>query len=996
MKYNHFKLKLRAFVAVLAMLAFGINANAQQTSVSGIVKDAKTGETILGASILEKGTSKGVITNLDGEFTISVAPNATLVVRYLGYASVEVPVAGKTKITVQLHEDAIVLGEVVAIGYGTVRKNDATGSVTAIKPDKMNKGLTTNAQDMITGKIAGVVVTSNSGAPGDGATIRIRGGSSLNASNDPLIVIDGLAMDNNGMKGVNNLLSTINPNDIESFTVLKDASATAIYGSRASNGVIIITTKKGEKNSKPRVSYDGNTSMSTIGKTVDVMSGDQYRSFVTKLFGANSTATKLLGTSNTDWQSQIYQTALSNDHNISISGGLKKMPYRASFGYTNQNGIIKTSNYERYTGAIHLDPSFFDDHLKVNINVKGMISNYRKAADVIGAAAAMDPTQPVTSTVEPYASHFGGYWQWINTDANGNFTTWNNLTNGNPVAALNLQKDKTNAKDLIANAEFDYKFHFLPELRIHLNLGSDVINSEEAYNNAITSTANFVHGYTGWEKAHKSNTSLNSYFQYNKEFSNQKFDIMGGYEWQHFYRNGSKYGVGLDGYIYSQNGVFNWATEYYLVSFFGRVNYTIADKYLFTATLRDDGTSRFSSSNRWGLFPSAAFAWKINQESFLKNNNFISDLKLRLGYGVTGQQDINQGDYPYIPVYQTNNVGAYYQFGNTFYQTARANAYNPDLKWEQTTTYNAGLDLGILANRFTGSVDYYYRKTSDLLNSVHVPVGTNFSNVVLSNIGSLTNQGVEVTLNAKAISTKECTLDLSYNVTYNYNKITKLTTSDLTSTIINTGAVSDFGTIQAYKVGYPTNSFYVYQQVYSSDGKPIQNLYVDRNGDGQITSADMYLNHKSAPDVTMGFSAKLIYKNFDFGMSWRASIGNYVYNDVAANNANLSTTKILMNNALNNKPISAFETNFSNTNTDYKFSDYYVQNGSFLRCDNFTVGYSFKNLFNCISSGRISATVQNPFIITGYKGLDPEVYSGIDNNIYPHPIITVLGLSLNF
>ena len=979
------------------MFVFGVSANAQQISVSGIVKDAASGEPILGASVVEKGTTKGVITNTNGAFTISVASNATLTVKYIGYLTVDIPVAGKKNLVIQIKEDAVALGEVVAIGYGTVKKNDATGSVTAIKPDKMNKGLTTNAQDMITGKIAGVVVTSNSGAPGDGATIRIRGGSSLNANNDPLIVIDGLAMDNNGMKGVNNLLSTINPNDIESFTVLKDASATAIYGSRASNGVILITTKRGEKNSKPRVSYDGTFSISSIKKTLDVMTGDEFRTFVTELFGANSATTNLLGTSNTNWQNQIYQTALSHDHNISISGGLKKMPYRASFGYTNQNGIIKTSNYERYTGSIHLNPSFFDDHLKVNINVKGMVSNNRKAdTGVIGSAAFMDPTQPVTSTDEPYASHFGGYFQWYNVDTNGNFTTWNNLTNGNPVASLNLKKDLTNTKDLIANAEFDYKFHFLPELRAHLNLGSDVINSEDRFDNATTSTSNYEHGYAGWEKAHKSNSSLNCYLQYAKEFSNQKFDIMGGYEWQHFYRNGSDYGVGLDNYIYYQNGTHKWATEYYLVSFFGRANYTIADKYLFTATLRDDGTSRFSSKNRWGLFPSGAFAWKINQESFLKNNNTISDLKLRLGYGITGQQDINQGDYPYIPVYQTNDVGAYYQFGNTYYQTARANAYNPSLKWEQTTTYNAGIDLGILNNRFTGSIDYYYRNTKDLLNSIHVPVGTNFSNVVLSNVGSLTNQGVEVTLNAKAITTKTCTLDLSYNVTYNYNKITKLTTSDSTSTLITTGGISDFGTIQAYKVGFPTNSFYVYQQVYNSAGKPIQDLYVDRNGDGQISSADMYLYHKSAPDVTMGFSAKLTYKSFDFGMSWRASFGNYVYNDVAANNANLSTAKILMNNGLNNKPTSAFETNFSNSSINYKFSDYYVQNGSFLRCDNLTLGYSFKNLFKCISSGRISATVQNPFVITRYKGLDPEVYSGIDNNIYPRPIISVLGLSLNF
>lgn len=987
---------MRAILAVFAMFVLGMTANAQQISVSGIVKDASTGEAVLGASILEKGTSKGVITNFDGAFTISVASNATLVVKYLGYLSVEVPVAGKTNFTILLKEDAIALGEVVAIGYGTVKKNDATGSLTSIKPDNMNKGLTTNPQDMLVGKIAGVNVTSDGGTPGGGATIRIRGGSSLNASNDPLIVIDGLAMDNNAVKGVSNLLNTINPNDIETFTVLKDASATAIYGSRASNGVIIITTKKGEKGAKMRISYDGNFSVGSIRKTLDVMTGDAYRTFVTNLFGAQSNAVKMLGTASTDWQSQIYQTALSNDHNISISGGTKNIPYRVSLGYTNQNGIIKTSNFERLTGAINVNPSFFEDHLKVNINLKGMLLTNRYADNgAIWQAAQMDPTQPVTSSEEPYLTQFGGYWQNYTTDSNGNFVTYNNLGVPNPVATLMQKKDISHANDLLGNVEFDYKFHFLPELRAHLGLGTDVINSKEDFNNEITAADNYPHGYAGWEKAYKSNTSLNAYLQYTKEFSNQKFDIMGGYEWQHFYRDGSRFGVGLDNFVYMDK-TFNWATEYYLVSFFGRLNYTIADKYLFTATLRDDGTSRFSPSNRWGLFPSAAFAWKINNESFLKDNATISDMKLRLGYGVTGQQDINQGDYPYIPVYQINTTGAYYQFGSNYYPTARPNAYNPSLKWEQTTTSNVGFDLGLLNNRFTGSIDYYFRQTTDLLNSIHVPVGTNFSNVVLSNIGSLQNQGLELTLNGKVISTKETTLDLGFNITNNQNKITKLTTSDAATTIINTGNISDFGTIQAYKVGFPTNSFLVYQQVYSSQGIPIQNLYVDRNGDGQITSADMYLHHKPAPDFTMGFSAKLIYKGFDLSTSWRSSIGNYVYNDVAAEHANLSTAKILMNSSLRNKPTSAFDTNFSGTNIDYKFSDYYIEDASFLKCDNITVGYSFKKLFKVITSGRISATVQNAFIITKYKGLDPEVFNGIDQNIYPRPITTVIGLSLNF
>ena len=1004
MKYNHFKHKLRAFVAVLAMFALGMTANAQQMSVSGIVKDAKTGEPILGASILEKGTNNGVITNFEGAFILKVSSKSTLVVRYLGYLTEEVPVTGKTTLVIQLKEDAVALGEVVAIGYGTVRKNDATGSVVAIKPDALNKGLTTNPQDMLVGKVAGVSVITNDGTPGGGSTIRIRGGASLNASNDPLIVIDGLEMDNVGVKGVANLLNIINPNDIESFTVLKDASATAIYGSRATNGVIIITTKKGDKNSKPHISYNGNTSVSMLGKKLDVLTGDQFRSLVNNLFGTTSDAAKLMGTANTDWQNQIYQTAISQDHNISIMGGLKNMPYRASFGYTNQDGILKTSNFERYSGSVNVNPSFFDDHLKVNLNVKAMkVKNRYGDTGAVGSAAAMDPTQSVTSTSEPYKTQFGGYWQWVNNDASGNFVTWNNLGTSNPVATLMQKSDISNANDVIGNADIDYKFHFFPDLKAHLSLGIEDINSTEDFINQKTATANYPHGYNAYEKASKSNKELNFYLQYNKEFSNQKVELMAGYEWQHFYRDGSRFGVGLDNFVYNDS-IFRYASESFLVSFFGRLNYTIANKYYFTGTLRDDGTSRFAANNRWGLFPSGAFAWRISEEGFLKDNTTISNLKLRLGVGITGTQDLGTGaglgDYPYIPVYQTNTTGAYYQFGSTYVTTARPNAYNTSLKWEQTTTYNAGLDIGLASGRINGSVDYYERDTKDLLNLIHVPVGTNFSNIVLYNVGSLTNKGVEFSIDAKAIQTKDLALDFGYNVTYNQNKITKLTLSDSTSTIILRGNISDFGTIQALKVGYPVNSFLVYQQIYSNAGKPIQNLYVDRNGDGKITTADQYLFHKPAGDVTMGFSAKLTYKNFDIGTNWHASIGNYVYNDYAANNSNLSNASIFRNGALNNKPTSALTTNFSASSTDYKFSDYYVQNASFLRCDNITLGYSFKNLFKVISSARISATIQNAIIITKYTGLDPEVNTssnnGIDNNIYPKPVVTVIGLSLNF
>jgi iron complex outermembrane receptor protein len=1021
MKYRHFKLKLRAIATFLVMFVISATLSAQKTSISGIVKDASTGEVILGANIFEKGTSNGTITNLDGQFTLSVAANATLLVKYVGYSAMEVPVAGKTNLIIQLKEDAIALGEVVAIGYGTVKKNDATGSVTAIKPDKLNKGLTTNAQDMIIGKIAGVSVITDGGAPGAGAQIRIRGGSSLSAQNDPLIVIDGLAMDNDGLAGLSNPLSSVNPNDIESFTVLKDASATAIYGSRASNGVIIITTKKGDKKDKLRVSYDGNFSVSSVKKTLDVLNAAQFRELVNKLYPGGSTDPKintndsitrsLLGNEDTDWQSQIYQNAFSHDHNINLYGGYKNVPYRVSVGYTNQNGILKTSNFERYTGAISLSPSLLDDHLKINLNAKGMLVNNQYAdGGAVGAASAMDPTQPVTSTDPIYVNNFGGYWQWYNAKTVNGVTTYpyNSLAVKNPLATLNQKDDKATAKEMIASADIDYKFHFLPELRAHLNLGIDDSKGRKDLYIVKEAASDEGFGRMGYENMTKTNKSLNFYMQFAKEISKHKFDVMGGYEWQHFARSGDSKYQGLTKNVYNKalndSVGFNyyenvWKTESFLVSFFGRLNYSYGNKYLATVTLREDGTSRFSPENRWGLFPAAAFAWKINEEEFMKDLDVFSDLKLRLGYGITGQQNINQGDYPYIPVYQLNQEGAFYPTDSTYHTTYRPNAYNSKLKWEQTATSNVGLDFGVLKGRITGSLDYYMRKTTDLINVVDVPAGSNFSNRVISNIGSLQNQGVEFSINVKAISTKDLIWEIGYNATYNQNKITKLISGTGENYKVATGGISSGvgSNIQAHAVGHPASSFFVYHQVYDSiTGKPIEGTFLDKNG--KVTTSpvedDKYYFKKPTADVTMGLSSKLIYKNFDLGISLRASLGNYVYNDVAASRSNMGAGIVFYSGYFSNRPVSALYTDFKEQKTF--FSDYYVQDASFLRCDNITLGYSFKNLYDVISSGRFYITAQNPFFITKYKGLDPELSSGIDNNIYPRPMITVIGLSLNF
>ena len=1003
-------LRLKALLTLLVGLFLSIGAFAQQIAVKGHVKDT-TGEPVIGANVLVKGTTNGTITDFDGNFMLNVPKDAILSVSFVGYKSAEVKAASTVMVT--LEDDSQVLDAVVVIGYGSVKKNDMTGSVTAIKPDKLNKGLITNAQDMMTGKIAGVSVISKGGAPGEGATIRIRGGSSLTAENDPLIVIDGLAMDNKGVKGLANPLSMVNPNDIESFTVLKDASATAIYGSRASNGVIIITTKKGQAGARPTISYDGNVSVSTVKSTVDVMDGDQFRSFIKDIWGEDSEAYSKLGNANTDWQKEIFRPAVSTDHNLTISGGLKNMPYRVSFGYTNQNGIVKTSKFERYTASVSLAPSFFEDHLKINANLKGMIAKNRYAdGGAVGSAVSFDPTQSVRSDDPYHQYYFDGYFQW-NTDASSlNDDTWKRTFNsnapGNPVALLEEKDDRAISKSLIGNLELDYKFHFLPDLHAHVNGGMDLSTGKQYTDVSPYSSTNNYYGSYGWEQKDKYNLSLNAYLQYSKDFTDKhRFDVMAGYEWQHFHDTSDQEYWGL--YPLSNNVVENRgqrynntssgsATESYLVSFFGRVNYTLLDRYLFTATVRQDGSSRFHKNNRWGLFPSFALGWKLKEEAFLKDVDVLSDLKLRLGYGITGQQNINSGDYPYLAVYETNKDGAYYPIlgeGITY----RPNAYNPDLKWEKTTTYNVGSDFGFLNNRINGAVDYYYRKTTDLLNSVFVSAGTNFKNKVLSNVGSLENSGIEFSINSKPVVTTDWTWDLGFNITYNKNEITKLTTGDSENYYVaagdNIGGGRDMKAM-AHAVGHPASSFYVYQQVYDENGKPIENEFVDRNGDGTINGDDRYFYKKPTADVLMGLTSRLSYKSWDFSFSLRASLNNYVYNSVEAGGSDCNPTSVYSFGALNNRPLMGVANNIQSKNDNTLLSDYFVQNASFMKCDNITLGYSFKKLFGAPIGGRVYAAVQNVFTITKYKGLDPEVEKGLDNNIYPRPLTTLIGLSLNF
>ena len=1003
------RLPMRVLGLILGLF-LSVSAFAQ-IDVKGHVKDA-TGEPIIGATVRVDGTQTATVSDFDGNFVLKAEQGANITVSYIGYQSQTVKAAPSLVITLQ--DDAAVLNEVVVIGYGAVKKSDLTGSVTALKPDTKNKGLVVNAQEMMQGKIAGVNVTSDGGTPGGGSTIRIRGGSSLNASNSPLIVIDGVPMDNNGVKGLANPLSMVNPQDIESFNVLKDASATAIYGSRGSNGVIIITTKKGRKGSAPQVSYSGSVTMSMKKKTVDVLDGDQYRALVKQVYAGNSReaeALAALGDANTDWQKEIYRTAWSHDHNVTVAGAFKNLPYRVSLGYTDQQGILKTSDFKRYTASVNLNPSLFDDHLTLNLNAKGMWAKSQFAdTGAIGAAVAFDPTKPV---YDDSAKNFGGYWEWQVPGSSLNDPTWSTTTNrnatSNPVALLNLKDDRAISRSFIGNAEADYKIHGFEDLRLHLTLGADVSEGKQWTDVESSSPAAIYYGSHGWDRITKRNLTLSAYAQYYKDFAKiHHVDVMGGYEWQHFWRsqrnnywgaypstNTEKPGQ------YHDWSLYNYKTENYLVSFFGRANYTLMDRYMFTATVRDDGSSRFQ--DHWALFPSAAFAYKINEEKFFKDINWLSDLKLRLSYGKTGQQD-GIGDYNYFAIYAMNTgVGSYYDVSGDG-SLARPDAYDPSLKWETTDTYNIGLDFGVLNQRITFSIDAYLRKTTDLLNSANVAAGSNFKNTVMTNIGSMENKVIEVTIGAKPIQAKDWYWTVDYNFTYNKNKITELVGGDDNSYFVPTGGIGGGTgvTAQAHAVGHPKSSFYVYQQVYDNAGKPIEGQVVDRNGDGTITEADKYYYKSPDAPVTMGLSSRLEYKNFDFGFTLRASIGNYVFNNLMSGNVNLSAGELYSsgNNFFGNRPVAALDYNWQTYDLEAKLSDHWVQNGSFLKCDNITLGYSFENLLPMGSykgvSGRVYATASNVFCITKYKGIDPEVFGGIDNNLYPRPISFILGLNLNF
>ncbi len=992
MKKNYLVFKL---VLTLIFVHFSTGVFAQTSSISGKVVD-ESNQPLPAAVIAIKGRSAKVLTDNDGNFRISGLNNGeqTITVSYLGYEmqSQTISLSGALILNFRMVPLAQTLTDVAVIGYGTVKKSDATGAVSVVTAKDFNKGAVNSIQDAIVGKIPGVVVTSTSGAPGNTSTIRVRGGASLSASNDPLIVIDNVPIDNTRMGGSANILADINPEDVANITVLKDASATAIYGARASNGVILISTKRGSKETK--VSYGFTGSLATTPNQVQVYNGDEFRAKLKEFYGANPSVLGLLGTSNTNWQNEIYKNAFGQDHNLSLSGTTFKMPYRVSLGYNNTDGVLKTYNFSRTTLAIGLDPSFFRQSLQFHINLKGLYNTNNFAEqNAVSNAVSYDPTQPVFNG----NTRWRGYTTWTaGNDINGAPIT---LATPNPVAQLDLTDNTSTVRRSIGNIQADYELPFLKGLHANLNLGYDYAKSL-GHNNAKDSTqwvytpvvaGGRISNYT----ENRQNQLVDFYLNYAKNFSeNSKLDVTGGYSWSHFYRKG--HSLSSDVAFTSPQPADDYETEYYLLSFFGRANYTFKNKYLFTATVRDDATSRFASNKRWGVFPAGAIAWKIKEENFLKNNNTISDLKLRAGYGITGQQDLPGGNnYPYLAKFTISDATSRYQLGDQYYHTLRPDGYDANIKWESTATWNLGIEFGLFANRLTGSLEGYTRNTSDLLSIVNLPVGTNFSATVLTNIGNMTNKGAELNLNGIIVSKKNLNWQIGYNLSFNKNKITRLTLNEDPNYTIPLGGIqgTTSGQIQAQKVGYPINSFYVFQQIYDTNGKPIEDAYVDRNNDGVINSSDLYIHKSPNPTVLMGINSRLAYQKWDLSFSGRLSLGNYNYNNVAANSTYRGFYSSL--GFLNNPTKAAEKTQFL-TALQTNLSDFYIENAAFFRMDNINIGYSLDKLNYKNLKIRVSAGVQNVFVITNYTGLDPEISGGLDNNFFPRSRMFQLGLNANF
>lgn len=985
------RLLARAGVFSFLLVVLAMNVFAQGKTVTGKVTDSKDGTPVANASVTIKGTNNGTTTDAAGNFRLAVSNNdAVLVISSVGFTPYELTVGAQTDFAISLSAAQGTLNEVVVVGYGTQRKRDLSGSVATVSSKDFVKGAIQTPEQLIAGKVAGVQITPNSGAPGSGSRIRIRGGASLNASNDPLIVIDGVPVDNGGISGAANPLNLINPNDIETFTILKDPSAAAIYGSRASNGVILITTKKGKKG-KTRFNFSAQGFVQTPAGKVDVLSADEVRSIVT----AKGTPTQaaLLGKESTDWQDQVFRNAFAQDFNLSATGAFAngKWPFRISGGYLNQDGILKTGNFQRMTGALNLSPSFFNNKLKVDLNLKGSrTTNFFANEGAIGNAITFDPTKPINSSSKRY----GGYWEW--TDPDGLPTQ---LSNRNPLGLLYNRENTSEVYRSIGNIQFDYQLPFVKGLRANLNLGYDVSQGDGI--NIVSDSAADTYRRKGINNPYyqqRNNKLMDFYFNYASAIKaiNSRIDVTAGtgyqdFEFYSFNNPDRRYnGEIVPGSI---PNFLSQAPGYTLISYYGRLVYTLANRYTVTLNARTDGTSKFNQDNRWGFFPSAAVAWQINEENFLKNSKVVSNLKLRAGYGVTGQQD-GIPFYGYIPVYNLSNNQAQYQLGNSFVNMLRPAAYDADLRWETTTNVNAAIDFGFIDNRINGTVEGFIRKTEDLLSTVPIPAGSNFTNQLFTNVGNIESKGLEVSLNVVPVRKKDIEWEIGTNFTYVVPEITNLLVNpDPNFTGVAVGGISGGtgNTIQRHIVGQRPSSFYVYKQIYDANNKPIEGLYEDLNRDGIINEKDLYIYQAPEARFFLGINSNVTFKRFTAGFVMRGSIGNYMYDNV---NSNMGVYRQIVNplGFLANGSRDYLHTGF--VNNQY-FSDYYIKNASFLRMDNINVGYDAGEIAKNVRL-RITANIQNVFVITKYGGLDPEISGGIDNTIYPRPRTYVLGLNFDF
>lgn len=975
---------------LVALFVIGcLQLMAQTRTIKGEVTDAQNGEALIGATVMVEGEKGGTVTDFDGNFSLQVSSSAKKIkVSYIGYIDKVLSISDNMK--VKLESDSKALADVVVIGYGTARKSDLTGSVATVKSKDFNKGLVSSPEQLINGKVSGVQIMSNSGSASAGSTIRVRGGASLNASNDPLIVLDGVPLEQGGISGnSSNFLSMINPSDIESMTVLKDASSTAIYGSRASNGVIIITTKKGQQGAV-KVNFYTTNSLQTRAQMVDMLSRDEFVNVINQFGDANQKS--LLGTANTDWNDEVYRTAFGTDNNLSVSGSIDKwLPFRVSVGYYNQSGLVRKDNVERWTGNVVLTPSFFQDHLKLTINAKGTLNNNSfNNGGAVWAAATFNPTIPVYSGNDKY----GGYNEAL--DADGYPV---NAGVRNPRGLVDLYDSKSKVSRFIGSMDVDYKVHFLPDLKLHATVGADYAKGDgtvyvpayaaQSYNkDESLGGSDYKYGPQKNE-----NRLLTLYANYAKYFEDIKsnVDLTAGYDYQYWKSTTPLY------YTKSAAGT-NLSTvkasdyRHVMLSYYGRINYSFDGKYLLTATVRRDASSRFSKDTRWGTFPSVALGWTLTEEPWLKNQKVLSNLKLRASYGVTGQQE-GIGNYNYLPVYTYSVTGAEAFINGQYINTYRPEAYVSDLKWETTTSWNFGLDFGFLDGRIGGAIDFYTRKTKDLLASVPTAAGTNFSKTILTNVGNVDSKGIEVSLNATPIQTKDWEWNLSYNFTWQNMKVKNLSLiKGGSQTNVKVGPSIDAYQFQVLSEGYEPYMFYVYHQLYDSKtGKPIEGAYADLNNDGEINESDLYRYHSPAPKYIMGLSTSLRYKQLTLGMSFRANIDNYVYNGMGMSTGAFETVSY-NNSQLNNLNTSFLKTGFK---TRQYLSDYYVENASFLKLDNLSLSYNVGKI-NKWASLTVSAMVQNVFTITGYSGTDPEVPNGMDNSFYPRPRTYSVSLGLQF